>query len=182
MIKLKYFFILITVSTLFSCQVNKEDIDTFSQSTILIPSQTGKNIFLTYYDSTYLKTQMQAPLMQVFDKSIDEPYTLLSKGLNLIFYNKEGKQTTTLKANYGMRYHKSKKMEVKYNVVLVNINNEVLTTEQLIWDEEKKIIYTNAHVKITRAHDVIMGIGLTSNQNFTKYELKNLTGTFSLNE
>jgi hypothetical protein len=46
----------------------------------------------------------------------------------------------------------------------------------LIWDEEKKIIYSNSFVKITTSDEIIYGRGMTANENFTDYVIKNITG------
>ena len=59
-------------------------------------------------------------------------------------------------------------------------NGEKLETEKLVWDEANKTIYTDAFVKITTADQVIMGKGLKSNQDFTKYQINEITGTINL--
>ena len=71
-------------------------------------------------------------------------------------------------------------MEVKYNVEVVNVNGEKLNTEQLTWDEQKQKIVSNAFVKITTAEEIITGNGLEANQDFTQYEIKEITGTIRL--
>ena len=75
-----------------------------------------------------------------------------------------------------------KKMEVKYNVEVVNVNGEKLNTEHLIWDEQKKKITSDAFVKITTAKEIIMGKGLEANQDFTQYEIKEVTGTIRIED
>jgi len=74
----------------------------------------------------------------------------------------------------------SKRMEAKYAVEVVNKTGEKLETERLIWDEQNKRIYTDAFVKITTATEVIRGKGMESNQDFTKYQIKQVTGTIQL--
>ncbi|MEZ5197091.1 MAG: LPS export ABC transporter periplasmic protein LptC [Bacteroidales bacterium] len=70
-------------------------------------------------------------------------------------------------------------MEAKNNVVVKNIQkNEFLETEHLIWDRNKGIIYTDVFVKITRDEEVIYGDGMTSDQNFESYKIKNASGEF----
>jgi len=96
------------------------------------------------------------------------------------FYKREEKMEATLSANYGIHYPQRKRMEVKYNVVVVNKNGETLNTEHLIWDEVTKKIHSDAFVKITTAKEIIMGNGFESNEDLTQYQIKDVTGTIQL--
>ena len=144
------------------------------------PSRVGDSITLLYTDSAKLKIVLKANRMLNFTKNVTEPFTILPKGVFVTFFDNDEKVSSTLKANYGIRYDLSQKMEAKYKVEVVNKSGEKLETEKLTWDEAHKTIYTDAFVKITTADQVIMGKGLTSNQDFTKYEMKQVTGTIKL--
>jgi len=146
----------------------------------ITPQLSGKEVTMLYSDSTVLKIRLQAPQMQKFEKGVKEPMTIMPKGLFVTFFDPQQKVTTTLKADYGIRYERSQRMEVKYNVEVVNVNGEKLNTEHLTWDEQKQKIISNAFVKITTAKEIITGNGLESNQDFTQYEIKEITGTIRL--
>ena len=144
------------------------------------PSQIGDSVTLLYTDSAQLKIMLKANRMLVFDKNVREPLTILPKGVFVTFFDDDEKISSTLRADYGVRYDLSKRMEAKYSVEVVNKNGEKLETERLIWDENNKRIYTDAFVKITTASEVIRGKGMESNQDFTKYQIKQVTGTIQL--
>jgi LPS export ABC transporter protein LptC len=144
------------------------------------PSQIGDSVTLLYTDSAQLKIMLKANRMLVFDKNVREPLTILPKGVFVTFFDDDEKISSTLRADYGVRYDLSKRMEAKYAVEVVNKNGEKLETERLIWDENNKRIYTDAFVKITTATEVIRGKGMESNQDFTKYQIKQVTGTIQL--
>ncbi|MBL7935303.1 MAG: LPS export ABC transporter periplasmic protein LptC [Bacteroidia bacterium] len=164
-----------------SCQTDRNEIMALGKK-ITVPDLTGKDVTMLYSDSTILKIKLQTPQMQKYEKSVKEPVTIMPKGLFVIFYDEKGKEATTLKADYGVRYEKSKRMEVKYNVEVININGEKLNTEHLIWDEQKKKIISDAFVKITTAKEIIMGKGLEANQDFTQYEIKEITGSIRVDD
>ena len=145
------------------------------------PTQQGKGITMIFTDSARLKMVMKAGKMLTYDKNVKEPFTLLPEGLIMGFYSKEEKQEATLSANYGIHYPRRKRMEVKYNVVVVNKNGETLNTEHLIWDEATKKIHSDAFVKITTGKEIIMGKGFESNEDLTQYQIKEVTGTIQLN-
>jgi LPS export ABC transporter protein LptC len=146
----------------------------------LSPSQVGDSVTMLYTDSAKLKIMLKANRMLIFNKNVSEPFTILPKGVFVTFFDEEEKVSATLKANYGVRYDVSKRMEAKYKVEVVNKNGEKLETEKLVWDENKKKIYTDAFVTITTAKEIIMGKGMESNQDFTRYEIKKVTGQFQL--
>ena len=147
----------------------------------LRPSQIGDSVTLLYSDSTQLKVVLKANRMLIFNKNVTEPYTLLPKGLFVTFFDDHEKVSATLKANYGIRYDIKKQMEAKYAVELINKDGTKLETEKLIWNEVTQRIYTDAFVKITNRKEIIMGTGMESNQDFTKYEIKHVTGQIQIN-
>ena len=73
-------------------------------------------------------------------------------------------------------------MEAREDVVVVNTKKETLNTEHLVWNKEKKTIITEEFVKITTEDEVIFGHGLESNQDFTKYRIKNIKGTINIED
>ena len=147
----------------------------------LRPTQIGDSVTLLYSDSTQLKVVLKANRMLIFNKNVTEPYTLLPKGLFVTFFDDQEKVSATLKANYGIRYDIKKQMEAKYAVELINKDGTKLETEKLIWNEVTQRIYTDAFVKITNRKEIIMGTGMESNQDFTKYEIKHVTGQIQIN-
>jgi LPS export ABC transporter protein LptC len=146
----------------------------------LSPSQVGDSVTMLYTDSAQLKIVLTANRLLLFNKNVSEPFTVLPKGFFITFFNEEEKISTTLRANYGVRFDISKRMEAKYAVEVVNKKGEKLETERLIWDEGKKRIYTDAPIKITTPTQVITGKGLDSNEDFTKYEIREVTGIIKL--
>lgn len=148
----------------------------------LSPSQVGDSVTLLYTDSAMLKIMLQANRMLVFTKDVSEPFTILPKGLYVTFFNEKEEVSATLKANYGVRYENSQRMEARYAVEVVNAEGTKLETERLVWDQHSRRIYTDAFVKITTADEIIMGKGMESNQDFSRYELKQVTGQIQLKQ
>lgn len=164
-----------------SCETNIDEVMALGEKKIM-PAQTGKDITMLYTDSTELKIRLEAPQMLMYDKGTKEPMTIMPKGLYVVFFDDKGKQSTTLKANYGVRYETSRRMEAKYDVEVVNATGEKLNTEHLVWDENTKQITSDVFVKITTAKEIIMGKGLKSNQDFTNYEILEITGILKIED
>lgn len=148
----------------------------------LSPSQIGDSITMLYTDSSQLKIMLKANRSLEFKDNVSEPMTVLPKGVFITFFDDQENVSATLKADYGVRYIYSKRMEVKYGVEVVNKKGVKLETEKLIWNENTQKISTDAFVKITTDKEIIMGEGMESNQDFSKYELKKVTGIIQLKD
>ena len=58
----------------------------------------------------------------------------------------------------------------------MNVNGEILNTEQLFWDENTRKIYTKEFVKITTKREILTGTGMVADDDFTGWEIENITG------
>jgi len=176
---IKNYLILIPIFFIFSCTNDLKDVQALPKNK-LSASQTGDSVTLIYTDSTKIKIILKANRMLLFNKNVKEPFTVLPKGFYVTIFDEDEKVSSTLKGNYGVRFDVSKRMEARYAVEVINKNGEKLETEKLIWDEANKKIYTDAFVKIITPNQIINGKGLESNQDFTKYEIKNITGIINI--
>lgn len=145
-----------------------------------IPSESGKNVLIVYSDSARIKMKLNAAQLDHYDG--ENAYVEFPKGVNVFFYNDQNKLESNLKANYAIRYEKSNMMEAKNNVIVINNKGEKLNTEHLFWDEKKEQIYSDVFVKITTKTEIIMGEGLESNQDFSKYKFKKIKGTINVKQ
>lgn len=143
-----------------------------------LPDVTSYNFEMLYSDSAVVRAKMNAPQRDVYKG--ENPYVEMPKGIKVVFYDKSKKPETTLTANYGIRREKDEKMEVRSNVIVVNSQGQQLNTEKLIWDEKTEKLTTDVLVKITTQDEIIWGQGLESNQTFTDYTIKKITGKIKL--
>ncbi len=175
-----YVLALLFVSTLFSaCENDIEEVNLIT-SYKKLPAESGKNVLIIYSDSARIKMKLKAEQLDHYDG--ENAYVEFPKGINVFFYNDKNKLESNLKANYAIRYEKSNMMEAKNNVVVINDKGEKLNTEHLFWDEKKELIYSDVFVKITTKDEIIMGEGLESNQNFSKYKFKKIKGTINVKQ
>lgn len=146
----------------------------------LSPSRTADTISLIYTDSAMLKVVIKAGHLVQFDKNVSEPFTILSNGVNVTFFDNEEKVSSTLRSKYAIHYELRDHMEAKGGVEVVNAKGEKLETEKLTWDKATRRIYTKELITITTATQKIVGKGLESNEDFTRYSIKNIVATIQL--
>ena len=163
----------------FSCS-GEETAIPILESDSLKPTEISINSTILFSDSAKLQIKVTTPKMLRFNDK-ENPYVEFPEGLVLTLYDSQGVQESILKANYGINYPNEKRIIVKNDVEVTNSKNETLNTEQLTWMREEGRIFTEEYVKITTPDEIIYGDGLESNETFSKYQIKNIRGSISVN-
>lgn len=108
---------------------------------------------------------------------------LYPKGVEVNMFDEQGLRTTNLRADSG-RYEKNIRIYRAYgNVVVVNMEQQqTLYTDQLNWDQNKREIFTEKNIKIVTPKELLYGVGLISNDVFSKYKITKPTGVIFAEE
>ncbi|WP_084523776.1 LPS export ABC transporter periplasmic protein LptC [Adhaeribacter aquaticus] len=141
------------------------------------PIAQAKDVFTLYSDSAKLQIKLSAPLQLQFENG-NGTYP---KGIDMVFYDRQGKITNTLKANYGEYEKQTDTYLVRGNVILANaVKQETMKTEELHWDRQKRQLYTDKFVSIQTETEILTGTGLTASQDFSRYKILQPKGIFSI--
>lgn len=171
---------LVSTWLFFSCKNDIEIINTLTQLTDL-PTESIHHIESIYTDSAKIQIRIKASELNRFGNA-SEPYMEFPKGIEVLFYDDQGKVSSQLTANFAIYYETQQLWEARDSVVAINVNGELLNTDLLFWDEEKGLIYSTRFVKITTSDEVLFGEGLEANQDFTDWVIKKPKGTIYLDE
>jgi LPS export ABC transporter protein LptC len=160
-----------------SCENDIEKLNQIATE-LNIPDQSGKDIEIIYSDSGIVKLTMTAPLLEKYAKT-KNPYYKFPKGIQAKSYDKKGKLEGIIKADSAIYYEKKELWEGLGNVNARNVQtNEELNTDQLFWDQEKGIIYSNVFTRIVNEDGEFFGEhGFEASQDFSNYKLKGSKGT-----
>jgi len=168
--------ILIGVAMLISCQTDLETIRTITAQEEPKPVEEARNVEVVY--SSYAKIRMTLTAPRMIRFNLPENRVEMPEGIEVFFFDTLMNQTATLSARHATNFLDRQVFEARNDVVVVNEQNEVLNTEQLTWDQNKGIIYTEKFVKITTRDEVLFGEGFESDERFTQWEIKQPRGTF----
>jgi LPS export ABC transporter protein LptC len=176
---LLFFGCLLAAFSFSSCENDLEKVNLLTKKKNL-PVESGTQMTIIYSDSGLVKAKIQAPVLERYAGK--ENYMLMPRGVKMEFFNGDENVSSTLTSKYAkvMEYPDNKILEAKNDVVVINENGEKLNTEQLFWDQKEQKITSNTFVKITRKTEIIMGDGLESNQDFTRYKIKKIRGTLQV--
>ena len=158
---------------MFACSNDLERIQEISiQNQASYPVETVKECEIIYSDSAKVRVLLNAALMNRYND--EKPYIEFIDGLKVQFFDDNGKKESELNADYAIIDEK--------NVIVRNVDGDVLETEKLSWNQQAEEIFTEDFVKITTDNEVIFGEGLVSNQNFSKYTIRKIKGTITINQ
>lgn len=155
---------------LFACNPNTEVLQYFSDKNS-IPGITAYNSEVLYTEDGQAKIKVFAPVTINYQFS-EEPYTDFPEGITVSTFDDTMGVETTLTAKKAIFYDRKGLWHAKNNIVAQNRKGEVLNTEELFWDQKKKLIYSNVNVKINSVNGVVYGRGLISDETFDHWEIK----------
>lgn len=165
---------------LFSCENSIATIQEITQKDTL-PVVTAYNIEYVRTDSGYRQVVLTSPHMERHVG--DDPYSLFPNGFKVTFYDTAGVANSFISANYGISYERKKIMTARNNVVVRNFENEEqLDTENLVWDQNKKMIFANTFVKISTPDKVVYGDSLKAHESFRTRDIYNIRGVLEFED
>lgn len=158
-----------------SCEIDQERVN-ISRKKISGPIQVAELVTIDYKDSGTLKARLSSPKIEYYTDP--DPRLLMPKGLSVDFFlDDKTKPHSTLEAGWGLRYEKQHTTWLKNNVVVVNIEQDTLQAEDLVWDEKAHIIRSDKFVRIKKKEEILYGVGFESDEDLTHYKIFNIKGT-----
>lgn len=141
------------------------------------PMMKAFNTKTIYSDSAKVKIIVKAPIRLEYQNGNQN----FPKGVEINFFNEKGENYTRLTSDKA-KYNKEKNQYTAYtNVVVRNMEKqEKLNTEELHWNQQEKIVFTEKAVVITTPKEILKGTGLNASQDFTEYQIKHPTGEFKV--
>jgi LPS export ABC transporter protein LptC len=148
-----------------------------------IGDENGSNVEVNVMEEGYVRVKIQAP--ETLRHMNGENKTEFNKGVKAFTYNPQHKVESWLTAKNAVLQEQQDQviwMKVKNDVIVVNSKGEKLNTEELTWDAKAKKISSDAFVKITTKDEIIFGNGFVSNEDFSEYTIKKITGTIAVKD
>lgn len=163
--------------SMLSCDNSFTEIREFSGTEHAVPQEITTNIQLLYSDSAIVKVRINSPklIRQTINNELKEVFP---EGLHVEFLSENGSVSSYMDASYATRIERHGTIVAEDSVVVYNRHNDKLETEKLIWNEFDQTMSTSRFVRITRPEkgDTIYGYGLTTDQEFSRFELKDVIG------
>lgn len=166
--------LLISCFFVLSCENDINEVNDF------LKKQTGveEALDVTSYMSQEgkIKAKLRSPFM--LRHQSDSPYVEFPKTLHVDFFDDSTKIESTVDALYARYREYESKVLLRDSVVVINIlKGDTLRTNELWWDQNDEKFYTDKPVRIYQKDKTIYGKGLKAAQDFSSYDIFNITGT-----
>lgn len=147
-----------------------------SSKKITLTKDRTYGVEMTYSDSAIVKAKAYAPILDKVMPSRGSVYSEMPKGVKIEFYDQYLQITGTITSDYAI-YKETERMTIfRKNVVVVN-DQIIFRTEELIWDENKKMYFSPAGTVTKKADgSVLNGTQFSAPQDFSTYSITQAAG------
>jgi hypothetical protein len=133
---------------------------------------TTIGVDLIYSDSAKVKAKGFAPVLNKVTPKKGGQYQEMPKGVKIEFFDDFLKRTGTITSDYAIMKEAEKLTIFKRNVVVVN-DQMTFNTEELTWDENKKMFFSPQGVVTNPNGDVLNAVNFRAPQDFSTFYMEN---------
>ncbi|GAA3982476.1 hypothetical protein GCM10022246_38050 [Pedobacter ginsengiterrae] len=175
-----YGFVLVLPLFLVSCgDDDLKKANAISNQKVVLNRDRTLGVEIIYSDSARVKAKGNAPIMDKVTPEGGGSYQEMIKGVKIDFFNanQPGVVDGTLICDYAIRRDQEMKTFFRKNVIVKNAKGDTFSSEELIWDESKKIFYSTQNVTIkTTDGNILNGVDFEAPQDFSTYKINTATG------
>jgi LPS export ABC transporter protein LptC len=147
------------------------------------PTITYYDVEFEYTDTAKLQAKLITSIVEYY-LNAEKPYYEFKQGIKVLFYNNDQKVSSRITSKYAIYHEDDELFEVRDSVVSVNFEeNQKVETEQMFWDMNKKIIYSDLFTKITEESGVHFGEkGFEAAQDLSYYRINSSRGNMRVKD
>ena len=162
--------IVMPLTFLISCMREKKDLVevVFDPQTSYTLKETNVKTLIS--DSGITRYKLETATWLIFGRAV-EPYWHFPDGAYLEKFDTTFNVEASIEADTAYHYERRKLWELKGNVDISNLKGERFQTSQLFWDQDKKTIYSDSFIRITKGETVSTGFGFLSNEDMSEYKI-----------
>lgn len=166
-----------------ACENDLKKVREISENQTNMDIDTVHGVDMIFSDSAHVKFRILSPLLLQYTGSKKQPYNKMTKGVNILIYDKDLSQMGTLTADTGVQYPNDNKIEFHKNVIAKNAKGETFKSDELIWDQASKTMHSSKVVQITMSNgDIMNGTGFQSDQTLGHWTITKSTGIFNVTD
>ena len=165
----------------YSCKGKVAEAESISLSET--PVQKVNDMFIVQTENSIINVRAEAPLMERYERDTLS-YELFPEGIAVYGYTEDGRLETEIVADNArhLKYKDGRESwEAFGNVVVKNlINQEIMETDTLYWDQKNEKIYTHCYVRMYSPDGFMQGYGMESDQRARDTELFNPFNNYAI--
>jgi len=160
-----------------ACENDPKMIEDWSKKKEMV--EVGKNIEAYLSQENKVKAKLTSPLMLRHEADTTE----FPNSLHVDFYDDSTKIESWVDAKHGKYFENIDKVYLWDSVVVINVNGDTLKSQDLWWDKNKQLFYTDKYARYLRKDKQIFpGKGLEATQDFKRITFKEPTGIIHVSD
>jgi len=164
-----------------SCENDLKDVERIANINAEEPIDVSYGVTVIYSDSAVVKAKLISSKM--IKHNVDSPFYEFPKDVLLIFYDKNKKEERRVTSKYGLYFEKKNLVELRHNVVVTMADGTIFKSEELFWDNDKRIFFNKLPLTITSPDGSILeGNFFEADENFEHRKINGARGVYNLKE
>ena len=148
---------------------------TFDPETTYTMKTTGVVSLIS--DSGVTRYRANAKEWMVYGKAKD-PYWYFPQGIYVEKFDSLFQTEASIKADTAYYFDKQGLFRFVGQVEVKSLQGEHFETEELFWNQKDDKVYSDRYIRIEQSDKIITGVGFVSNQNMTRYTIRESRGVF----
>lgn len=183
---LTFFALVGTLSLIAGCDSGGADIDPTHASldpALGTPTMLTYDVSMLVSDSGVIRYHATTPLWLNIGQKADEKYQYFPEGIHIVKLDSLFQPTASIDADTAYNFERKQLWRLVRNVVIRNLEDEEFHTSELYWDMKSHTVYSDSFIHIERPDaTVIEGFGFSSNDDFSRYEIRTTSGIFPMSD
>jgi LPS export ABC transporter protein LptC len=170
--------ILLLTIGLTACENDPAEVEAYRRVTR--EAEEARNIKATFSQSGNLKAILESPLM--YRIKGDTIKTEFPESVFVTFYDSTGNIESIVRADYAEYLEYLRKVYMRDSVVVYNMKGDTLFADDMWWDQDQELFYSNKPVRVSTLTQKLRGTGIKAKADFSKYTIENPVGDVAIPE
>ena len=163
----------------FSCQDDTRGTVPAFESPDSVAVMSTYGVSTTISDSGQISYKIDADEWLVYSLR-KPPYWAFEKGLHLEKYDTLMNIEATITCDTAYYFNEMQLWKLIGNINMTNPQNQRFYTDLLFWDQEEKLIYSDAYIRVEQEDQITEGVGFSSNQDLSVWQIRNTKGIYTV--
>lgn len=164
-----------------SCKDDTTSVVSHATDPEVVPTMTTTDVQTIISDSGHTRYRIIAPVWNMFEEA-KAPHWTFPKGVTCEELDDTYKMVTSIKCDSAYFDKVQSLWTLTGNVRISNVNNDLILTDELMWDQKTHKMYSDAFIHIEKQGRIIEGYGYESNERLTTYTLRQVEAIFPIDE
>ena len=159
----------------FGCNQQKEIQSERVYTVADVEVERTRDAVIYYSDSAMTRVIITGPMLLNHTERNNQRKEF-TEGIRVEFYDDYGAISSILTAKYAVQYEREDKVIVRDSVVWRSVEDQMLESSELIWDERQELVYTNKFSVITTPTDTVFTQYFKAKQDFSEITMTSTDG------